>query len=385
LTAGEIQINGKSYIAAYSNSGAVYSIRIIKEFDPATFNLSNYPKFSALGLTLDSTVPSDRTDAYSGSLANGYSTITYNVVTMEEVTTSTSTPDYSAEVRLVRRRDGVELLAVRQRYPWNNLVDIDYVVTGDITGWALAFAFTNEATHAVTAPATFLDPADASSVVAPSLEAGAHRITWVANADGFALFATNTTWALTATEGGAVKSVSALPSVALDTRRGVRFVTDPATDILPIAYSTTNWVFGAAGAETTTVIAMPARMDEARRTYHWHDAMSDDAVVNQNGQQAAGDGSYDYEGGNDGIAVAGTQRVHLFEESGEGTNAWHGLCYGLVKLVHSNALGQATAYFKFRDPAFDVIQRATGDEHGIILADQWLDDFGLNRIDVTPE
>ena len=382
---GQIQVNGKSYIAAYKKSGTTYTIKTLREFDPATLNLTAYPKLADLGLAMDSTIPSERTDAYSGTLSAGRPQETYNITMVEEVTTSTSTPDYSAEVRLVRRRDGVELLAVRQRYPWNNLIDIDYAVTGDITGWTLAFAFTNEATHAVTAPATFLDPADASSAAAPSLATGAHRITWDANADGFALFATNTTWVLTATEGGAVKSVSALPSVALDTRRGVRFVTDPATDILPIAYSTTNWVFGAAGAETTTVIAMPARMEEARRTYHWHDAMSDDAVVNQNGQQTAGDGSYDYEGGNDGIAVAGTQRVHLFEESGEGTNAWHGLCYGLVKLVHSNALGQTTAYFKFRDPTFDVIQRATGDEHGIILADQWLDDFGLNRIDVTPE
>lgn len=67
LTAGQIQFNGKSYIAAYSNSGAVYTIRAIKEFDPAMFDLSTYPKFSSLGVALDSTVPSDRTDAYSGT------------------------------------------------------------------------------------------------------------------------------------------------------------------------------------------------------------------------------------------------------------------------------------------------------------------------------
>ncbi len=384
-TAGQIQVDGKSYIAAYKKSSLVYTIRILKDFDPATLDLSSYPKLTDIGLATDSTIPADRTDVYSGSLSAGRAQETYNITKLEEVTTTTTTPDYSAEVRLVRRRDGVELLAVRQRYPWNNLVDIDYVVAGDITDWTLAFAFTNEATHAVTAPATFLDPADTSSATEPSREAGAHRIVWDANADGFALFATNTTWTLTAARGGAAKSESALQQVALDTRRGVRFVTDPATDILPIAYSTTNWVFGTDGAEATSVIAMPARMEESRRTYRWHDGMSDDAVVNQNGQQAAGDGSYDYAGGNDGIAIAGTQRVTLFEGAGEGTNAWNGLCYGLVRLIHSNALGQATAYFKFPDPTFDVVQRATGDIHGIILADQWLDDFGLNRIDVTPE
>ena len=385
LTAGQIQINGKSYIAAYSNSGPVYTIKIIKEFDPAALDLSSYPKFSALGLVLDSTVPSDRTDAYSGTLANGYSTITYNVVTMEEVTTSTSTPDYSAEVRLVRRRDGVELLAVRQRYPWNNLIDIDYAVEGDIAGWTLAFAFTNEVTHAVTTPTTFRDPADTTVSATPALAAGTHRITWDANADGFALFATNTTWTLTAVQGGEAKSESALAGIALDTRRGVRFVANPTNDILPFACSVTNWQYGSASAAATTyVYGVPARIAETRRTYHWHNGMADDAVVNTDGQQPSGDGSFDYTGGNGGIYEAGA-RALLFSASGEGTNAWNGLCYGLVKIIHSNELGQTVAYFKFADPAFDARQRATGTDEEIVLSDQWLDDFGLNRIDVTPE
>lgn len=304
---------------------------------------------------------------------------------MEEVTTTTSTPDYSAEVRLVRRRDGVELLAVRQRYPWNNLVDIDYAVEGDIAGWTLAFAFTNEVTHAVTTPTTFHDPADTTVSATPALAAGTHRITWDANADGFAFFATNTTWTLTAIQGGETKSESALAGIALDTRRGVRFVANPTNDILPFAYSVTNWQYGSASAVATTyVYGVPARIAETRRTYHWHNGMADDAVVNTDGQQPSGDGSFDYTGGNGGIYEAGA-RALLFSASGEGTNAWNGLCYGLVKIIHSNELGQAVAYFKYADPAFDARQRATGTDEEIVLSDQWLDDFGLNRIDVTPE
>ncbi len=383
---GQIQVNGKSYIAAYKNSSATYTIKTLMEFNPATLDLTAYPKLADLGFALDSTIPSDRTDAYSGTLSAGRPQETYNITMVEEVTTSSSTPDYSAEVRLVRRRDGVELLAVRQRYPWNNLVDIDYAVEGDVAGWTLAFAFTNEVTRAVTTPATFRDPADTTVAATPALAAGTHRITWDANADGFALFATNTTWTLTAIQGGETKSESALAGIALDTRRGVRFVANPTNDILPFAYSVTNWQYGAASAVATTyVYGVPARIAETRRTYHWHNGMADDAVVNTDGQQPSGDGSFDYyTGGNGGIYEAGA-RALLFSASGEGTNAWNGLCYGLVKIIHSNELGQAVAYFKYADPAFDARQRATGTDEEIVLSDQWLDDFGFNRIDVTPE
>ena len=295
------------------------------------------------------------------------------------------------EVRLVPHQDAatVELLAVRQRYPWNNIVDIDYSVDGNVSAWTFTLTARDEATGAEKTVAALRNPAATSEPAAISAEAGVHRIAWDANADFVALFATNVIWTLVATNTGEEACRSVVSNCVMDTRRGIRYISDPAADVLPIAYSATNWVC-ATDEGTTAVCAMPARIEEARRIYHWHNGMTDNVLVS-NAPARAGDGSYDYEGGNGGIFETGTQRLELFRGEGEGTNVWRQLCYGLVKLVHSNALGQTVAYLKFADPEFDVTQReleeqgADDTDREIILADRWLDDFGLNRIDVTPE
>ena len=120
---GQIQVDGTSYIAAYTKSGSVYTIKTLKEFDPATLSLSSYPALASLGLALDSTIPSDRTDAYSGSLSNGRTQETYNITTVEEVTTTSTTPVYSAEVRLVKAPEHIAIV-VRQR-----ATDTDELIT----------------------------------------------------------------------------------------------------------------------------------------------------------------------------------------------------------------------------------------------------------------
>ena len=80
----------------------------------------------------------------------------------------------------------VSVDAVRQRYPWNGLVDIDYTISYgtdeeplDIANDRLeVFAVNNETHPATTNAALTLNPAPVPT------SAGSHRITWNANADG---------------------------------------------------------------------------------------------------------------------------------------------------------------------------------------------------------
>jgi len=368
LTAGLIQFDGKSYIAAYSDSGAVYSIRIIKELDSTMPNLSTYPTFSSLGLTLDSTVPSDRTDAGSGTLKDGYSTITYNIIEMEEVTTTSSTPDYSAEVRLVK--GGATLTGARQRYPWNNFIDFSWTAEGRAGGWLFDFSVEDLGQKDVTAAAALKDAADTTRAAGDAV-AGENRVAWDAPADGFARMATNCVVTMKCYRDAAERTAGTpfvtgvISNLAFDTHYdfttggyGVRVVADPATDILPITYSSTNFVWkGTDVADATGVYGVLANTNEAG-------AFFDCSSTNL-----------------------------LNSAAGEGAFGWHGNAFDFVKLVHSNELGQTVAYFKFPPLTFSVTQREleekgkTDDDakRSIILSPMWLEDYGIYKVGATDE
>ncbi len=362
LTAGQIQLDGKSYIAAYSNSGAVYTIRTLKEF-PADLNLSSYPKLSSLGLAMDSTIPSDRTDAYSGSLAAGYSTITYNVVTMKEVTTTTSTPDYSAEVRLVK--GGAKLTGARQRYPWNNFIDFSWTAEGRAGGWLFDFSVEDLVQKDATAAVTLKSAAD-TALDAGNVVAGENRVAWDAVADGFARMATNCVVTMRAYRdtderaGGTPFVTDVVSNLAFDTHydftaggQGVRLVSNPLYDILPIAFSTTNWVWkGTDVAPGTDVYVVPAMTNAVGALY--------DAGPTNLVNSASGEGAFD----------------------------WHERAFDFVKFIHSNEFAVATAYFKYPPFTTTVVQRhleglgIEGDDarREIVLDDDWFAMCGVQKI-----
>ncbi len=80
----------------------------------------------------------------------------------------------------------VDVTQVRQRYPWNGLVDIDYKLTIDDGEPALdpandriEFTIVNRAVSPATTNYTCV-----SRDIPDSLAAGNHRVTWNANADG---------------------------------------------------------------------------------------------------------------------------------------------------------------------------------------------------------
>ena len=362
LTAGQIQLDGKSYIAAYSNSGAVYTIRTLKEF-PADLNLSSYPKLSSFGLAMDSTIPSDRTDAYSGSLTDGYSTITYNVVTMKEVTTTTSTPDYSAEVRLVK--GGAKLTGARQRYPWNNFIDFSWTAEGRAGGWLFDFSVEDLVQKDATAAVTLKSVAD-TALGAGDVVAGENRVAWDAVADGFARMATNCVVTMRAYRdaderaGGTPFVTDVVSNLAFDTHydftaggQGVRLVSNPLYDILPIAFSTTNWVWkGTDVAPGTDVYVVPAMTNAVGALY--------DAGPTNLVNSASGEGAFD----------------------------WHERAFDFVKFIHSNEFAVATAYFKYPPFTTTVVQRhlegrgIEGDDakREIVLDDDWFAMYGVQKI-----
>lgn len=362
LTAGQIQLDGKSYIAAYSNSGAVYTIRTLKEF-PAELNLSSYPKLSSLGLAMDSTIPSDRTDAYSDSLKAGYSTITYNVVTMKEVTTTTSTPDYSAEVRLVK--GGAKLTGARQRYPWNNFIDFSWTAEGRASGWLFDFSVEDLVQKDATAAVTLNSAAD-TALGAGDVVAGENRVAWDAVADGFARMATNCVVTMRAYRdtderaGGTPFVTDVVSNLAFDTHydftaggQGVRLVSNPLYDILPIAFSTTNWVWkGTDVAPGTDVYVVPAMTNAVGALY--------DAGPTNLVNSASGEGAFD----------------------------WHERAFDFVKFIHSNEFAVATAYFKYPPFTTTVVQRhleglgIEGDDakREIVLDDDWFAMYGVQKI-----
>ena len=139
---------------------------------------------------------------------------------------------------------------------------------------------------------------------------------------------------------------------------GVRVVADPATDILPITYSATNFVWkGTDVADATGVYGVLANTNEAG-------AFFDCSSTNL-----------------------------LNSAAGEGAFGWHGNAFDFVKLVHSNELGQTVAYFKFPPLTFTVTQREleekgkTDDDakRPIILSPKWLEGYGIYKVGATDE
>ena len=85
----------------------------------------------------------------------------------------------AGEAQLEIAPPAVKNVAVRQRWPWNGLVDVDYEVGGWTEGLAVEISFAEQggAGHAWVAT-NFLAGAE------PSAEPGAHRATWNTAADG---------------------------------------------------------------------------------------------------------------------------------------------------------------------------------------------------------
>ena len=93
-----------------------------------------------------------------------------------------------------------------QRYPWNNLVDIDYYLKDDVTNARLVFMVTDEVSGRTVTMRSFRDNTDVSQPITvggtPALrQPGWHRITWDANADGVAVFSRNVTYTLQVCQG----------------------------------------------------------------------------------------------------------------------------------------------------------------------------------------
>ena len=93
-----------------------------------------------------------------------------------------------------------------QRYPWNNLVDIDYYIKQDATNARLVFTVTDEISGRTVTMRSFRDNTDVSQPIkvggTPALrQPGWHRITWDANADGVAVFSRNVTYTLQVCQG----------------------------------------------------------------------------------------------------------------------------------------------------------------------------------------
>ncbi|MBR1588922.1 MAG: hypothetical protein IJ658_11430, partial [Kiritimatiellae bacterium] len=93
-----------------------------------------------------------------------------------------------------------------QRYPWNNLVDIDYYIKEDATNARLVFTMKDGTSGLTVTLRSFRDNADVSRPVSigetPALRApGWHRITWDANADGVAVFSRNVIYTLQVCQG----------------------------------------------------------------------------------------------------------------------------------------------------------------------------------------
>ena len=277
-------------------------------------------------------------------------------------------PDYSAEVRLVK--GGATLTGARQRYPWNNFIDFSWTTEGRAGGWLFDFTVEDLEKKDVTVVAALKDAADTTRAAGDAV-AGENRVAWDAPADGFARMATNCVVTMKCYRDDAERTAGTpfvtgvISNLAFDTHYdfttggyGVRVVADPATDILPITYSATNFVWkGTDVADATGVYGVLANTNEAG-------AFFDCSSTNL-----------------------------LNSAAGEGAFGWHGNAFDFVKLVHSNELGQTVAYFKFPPLTFTVTQRELEEEgktdddakRSIILSPKWLEDYGIYKVGATDE
>ena len=77
----------------------------------------------------------------------------------------------------------VSNVKVQQRYPWNNLVDIDYELSGDTEGLGIAIEIQDRQNNKTYTPTKF------AGVLPTSV--GKHRVTWSPAADGVNIVSTN--------------------------------------------------------------------------------------------------------------------------------------------------------------------------------------------------
>ncbi len=73
-------------------------------------------------------------------------------------------------------------VSARQRWPWNNLVDIDYTLDGDASDLSVRITVTDRTTGQTYTPSTFSET--------PPTIAGTHRVTWDSLADGVSVVST---------------------------------------------------------------------------------------------------------------------------------------------------------------------------------------------------
>lgn len=272
-------------------------------------------------------------------------------------------PDYSAEVRLVK--GGAKLTGARQRYPWNNFIDFSWTAEGRAGGWLFDFSVEDLVQKDATAAVTLKSAAD-TALGAGNVVAGENRVAWDAVADGFARMATNCVVTMRAYRdaderaGGTPFVTDVVSNLAFDTHydftaggQGVRLVSNPLYDILPIAFSTTNWMWkGTDVAPGTDVYVVPAMTNAVGALY--------DAGPTNLVNSASGEGAFD----------------------------WHERAFDFVKFIHSNEFAVATAYFKYPPFTTTVVQRhlegrgIEGDDakREIVLDDDWFAMYGVQKI-----
>ncbi|MGN0847215.1 MAG: hypothetical protein ACI4RA_07515, partial [Kiritimatiellia bacterium] len=292
--------------------------------------------------------------------------------------------------------EGFSVLRGVQRYPWNNLVDIDYHLTTNYAEWASA-----KLTLQVSIDggeyrdiANFRDPADTNTVVDLSVrsdattklyEPGWHRITWDANADGVAVFSRNVRYRLCVQGQNGATTTDAYtdptPVAMLDTRRGaVRIVKNPATDLLPFAYSAADWVsypYVPGANRPVNIQLAPVATDAPVGT--WHFAMGTAA------DEAASDGSYTYSDNQQSMKEVADRVMFFAGEDEEGRQEWGSrTAYGLVKAIHTSAKGTLVAYFRFPDLTFRVLQRSpVAEDYWFKVSDELLKSVGYSRVNIT--
>ena len=77
----------------------------------------------------------------------------------------------------------VSNVRMRQRYPWNALVDIDYEISGDVNGVSVEFSVGDRQNGKTYKPTKFIS--------APTVNVGWNRATWDVAADGVNVVSTN--------------------------------------------------------------------------------------------------------------------------------------------------------------------------------------------------
>ena len=93
----------------------------------------------------------------------------------------------------------VEVTQVRQRYPWNGIVDIDYTVTFGDGESPLTFAEDQLSIRVINAETSTTNWAGALTPAYPPITAGSHRVSWNANADGISYASKSVTVEMTLT------------------------------------------------------------------------------------------------------------------------------------------------------------------------------------------